>query len=158
MSESNDRLSVYCRRMARAIMVILIASMTAPLVCHGGGAAPDTARANEMITAALADAGNDPKNAAKDQKLPGCGKYVEGLRVVYDKAGYDFDATVRELPGYLKSAGNSQMEGKAMTAYMLTAVLVAGIQNECKGGPGEYEKYFDTGTVDALKAIFDQVK
>jgi hypothetical protein len=144
--------------MANAFLAILIVSVTLPSVCLGGAAAPDTAKAADAISAALAEAGNDPKNAAKGSQADGCGRYIEGLRVIYGGAGYDFDATVRKLPEYLKLAGNENVGEKEMTAWVLTSILVAGLPNECKGGSGEYGKHFDRDTAEALKAIFDRLK
>jgi hypothetical protein len=136
-----------------ACLLFFCASIAIPGISPAAPPALNTVNAGEKISAELAKVGNDPKNAARESQADNCGKYIEGLRTIYERAGYDFDKTVRRLPDFLKISGNVDISDKEMTGYMLTSILVAGIQNECRGGIRSYEKHFDAETFEAVTRI-----
>jgi hypothetical protein len=155
----SDRERTIARPVPLLLLPILLALLLLPpVVSLAGGPAPDTAKAGAAISKELDSAGGDPKAAAKGRDADGCGRYIEGLRVLYDRAGYDFDATALEIPEYVRRFGNEDVSDRELTGHMVTALLIAGIQVECPGGPGSYGKHFDARTAAAISAVLGQSK
>ena len=129
-----------------------------PGASFAGGPAPDTVGAGSAISRELESAGGDPKAAARESQQDGCGRYVSGLRVLYERAGYDFDATALEIPEFLRRSGDRDISGREMTGWTMTALLIAGIRAECPGGSESYGKHFDARTAAAISEVLGQAR